>query len=253
MNFRNLTGTFAATLALCVFASAAPIDDLIQKGDVHDRQFRAKEALEYYLPAEKLDPNNADVLTRIARQYRHLMTDARSKSEKLRLGNIAVSYSRRAAALAPNDSDAQLSPAISHGKMLSFLSSREQVEASRVIKASAEKAVKLNPRNDLAWHVLGRWHRVLADLSPIKRAIAPLLYGKLPEARNEDAVACFQKAIAINPNRLMHYIELGRTYAQMGKTEEARRYLQKGLSMPNTEKDDPELKERGREALAKLS
>jgi hypothetical protein len=30
-------------------------------------------------------------------------------------------------------------------------------------------------------------------------------------------VLCFQKAIEINPNRLMHYIELGQTYAQMGK------------------------------------
>jgi hypothetical protein len=38
----------------------------------------------------------------------------------------------------------------------------------------------------------------------------------------------------------------------MGKTEEARRYLEKGLSMPRVEKDDPETKRRGQEALAKL-
>jgi hypothetical protein len=50
----------------------------------------------------------------------------------------------------------------------------------------------------------------------------------------------------------MHYIELGRIYAQMGRTQEAREYLNKGLSMPNTEKNDPETKERAREALAKL-
>jgi hypothetical protein len=65
-------------------------------------------------------------------------------------------------------------------------------------------------------------------------------------------VACFDKAIAINPTRLRHYIELGRTYAQMGKNAEARLFIQKGMSMPNMEHDDPELKQRGRDALAKL-
>jgi hypothetical protein len=50
----------------------------------------------------------------------------------------------------------------------------------------------------------------------------------------------------------MHYIELGRTYVQMGKAEEARKYIMKGLALPNTEKDDPETKILGRQLLAKL-
>jgi hypothetical protein len=51
---------------------------------------------------------------------------------------------------------------------------------------------------------------------------------------------------------LIHHIELGRTYAQMGKAEEARKAINKGLAMPETEKDDPESKRRGRAALEKL-
>jgi hypothetical protein len=50
----------------------------------------------------------------------------------------------------------------------------------------------------------------------------------------------------------MHYIELGRTYAHMGRSADAKRYIEKGLAMPNTEKDDQEIKDRGRETLAKL-
>jgi hypothetical protein len=50
----------------------------------------------------------------------------------------------------------------------------------------------------------------------------------------------------------MHYVELGRAYAQMGKTAEARRFIQKGLAMPNLEKDDPETKRRGQETLVTL-
>jgi hypothetical protein len=38
----------------------------------------------------------------------------------------------------------------------------------------------------------------------------------------------------------------------MGDNATARRFIKKGMAMPNKEKDDPEIKERGREALAKM-
>ena len=50
----------------------------------------------------------------------------------------------------------------------------------------------------------------------------------------------------------MHYIELGRIYADMGRKDDARFYINKGLGMPDAEKDDPETKQRGRETLEKL-
>ncbi len=136
--------------------------------------------------------------------------------------------------------------------MLPFEGSKAQVEISPLIKAAADRAIRLDPRNDTAWHVLGRWHQVLANVGAIKRALGGLLFGKLPVTTNEAAVKCFTQAIAINPRRLRHYIELGHTYAQMGNTAEARRYLEKGLAMPNQEHDDPELKVKGRQTLAKL-
>jgi tetratricopeptide (TPR) repeat protein len=231
---------------------AESVDELLRKGDACDQKLQAGEALKYYLPAEKADSDNPRILTRIAREYRHLMADAKSKDEKLRLGKISLVYAQRAAGCGPNDCDAQLSPAISYGKMLPMLPSKEQVEASPRIKAAVDRALALDPRNDTAWHVLGRWNRVLADISPLKRTLASALYGKLPNGSLPEAERCLNKAIAIDPTRLMHYIELGRIYAQEGRKEDARRLINKGLAMPNVEKDDPEMKTLGREALAKL-
>lgn len=242
----------AVLLLTCIGSQAQSANDLMAIGDGFDRTFQATKALGNYLPAEKLEPQNVPLLLRIARQFRHLMTDASSNPEKLRLGGIALGYGQRAAALAPNDSEAQLSPAITYGKMLPLQGSKEQVDASPRIKAATDRAIRLDPRNDVAWHVLGRWHQALANVSGLKRALGGLIYGKLPTTTNEAAVDCFEKAIAINPNRLRNYIELGRTYAQMGKNAEARLFIEKGLSMPNTEHDDPELKQRGRDSLAKL-
>jgi tetratricopeptide (TPR) repeat protein len=241
-----------ALIVSCVAARAESADELIKQGDAYYDRLEASEALKYYLPAEKLEPENAQLLVRIAREYRHLMSDAENKDEKLRLCSTALGYSRRAVKLAPNDVETQLAVAITYGKILPFVGNKEKAESSRIIKAAAEKAVKLDPANDLGWHVLGRWNLVLADVSGVKRAIAQMVYGKLPPASNEEAVRCFEKAIALNPNRLMHYIELGRTYAQMDRKVEARKFISKGLRMRDTEKDDPETKQKGRELLAKL-
>jgi tetratricopeptide (TPR) repeat protein len=255
VNFSFSGKVFLATTALMMTCStiwAGPADELISKGDNFDLKLRTSEALDCYLAAEKLAPESASLLVRIARQYRHLMADATTREEKRRLGNIGLDYALRASVLAPNDSEAQLSPAISYGKMVPFQGIKEQTESARHIKDAVDKAIQLDPQNDLAWDVLGRWNKVLADVNGLQRAVGSLLFGELPTGSNVEAVSCFQKAIEINPNRLMHYIELGQTYAQMGKTADARRLIAKGLAMPDIEKDDPETKRRGRETLAKL-
>jgi tetratricopeptide (TPR) repeat protein len=227
-------------------------DELIQKGNVYYEKLQPAEALKYYLPAEKLDPNNVDLLVRVSRQYRHLMSEASNKDEKIRLGNIALSYARRAVKIAPDSAEAEVAVAICCGRLLPLMSVKEQIADSRVIKAAVDRALVLDPRNDLAWQILGRWNLGFAELNPIKRALVQLAYGRLPPARFEDAKVCFEKAISLNPNRLLHYVELGRTYADMGKPAEARKNLLKGLSMPPTEKDDPESKERARQILETL-
>jgi tetratricopeptide (TPR) repeat protein len=233
-------------------AQAETADALISKGDAFDERLQPSEALKFFLPAEKLEPNNADLLVRIARQYRHLMSETSSKKEKLRLGHISLGFAQRAATLAPKDAEAQLSPAISYGKMLPFMKSKEQVDASPKIKESVDRTLQLNPKNDNAWHILGRWNRVLADINPLKRMLAGALYGNLPVTTHEAAEKCLLKAIALNPNRVMHHIELGRIYAAMGRKEDARKAVDKGLSMPNKEKDDPEMKTIGQDLLKKL-
>lgn len=251
-SFIHAMGILSLLLAGALPCPAETAGELIAKGDKYDLTFEANRALNYYLQAVELEPDNVPLLLRIARQYRHLMSGARSTEDKLMYGNTALGYGLRAAKLAPGDSEAQLSAAITYGKMLPYEGSKAQVNISPFIKAAADKAIRLDPRNDTAWHVLGRWHQVLANVGMLKRTVGGILYGKLPVTTNEEAVKCFTQAIAINPRRLRHYIELGRTYAQMGMNAEARRFLEKGMAMPNQELDDPELKVKGREALEKL-
>ena len=250
-----LLNTLSAGLALALASTGMGEEsagELILKGDVFYAKLQAAEALKFYLPAEKLDPNNVGLLVRIARQYRHLMSDTTNAKEKLLLGNTAVSYAERAVALAPDVSETQLALAISYGKRLPLQGTKQKLANSRLIKIAVDKAIALNPTNDLSWQVLGRWYLAHAEIGSVKRAFAEIKYGKLPTATYEDAERCFEKAIALNTNRLMHYIELGRTYAKMGRDADARKFITKGLEMPETEKDDPETKTLGRQILKKL-
>lgn len=244
--------TWPVLLLLSVSLVAATPDELLKEGDTHEAKLKTQAALDCYLAAEKAQPHNPALLVRVARQYRHLMGDAPAASDKMRLGNMALAYSNRAAAAAPRNSDAVLAPAISYGRLVKYLPKKDQVVASKIIKAGAEKAVVLDPRNDLAWHVLGRWHRIACEVGSVKRALAGMIYDKLPPSSIDDSAKYLETAVKLNPKRVMHHIELGKTYAQMGRNDDARRSLNKGLSLPANEKEDMALKQSGRETLGTL-
>ena len=238
--------TLAPALAQDDFAS------LMKRGDQLDAQLKTKEALAVYLEAEKLDPKNAELLHRIAKQYGESQNDVSTKEEKRKIGMTALEYAQRAVAADPKNSLAELALAISYGRVAPFLDSKTKIAYSKLVKEHADKARELDPKNDLIYHVLGVWNYELANLNPVLRAVAQLIYGKLPNASNEAAADNFKKAIELNPRRLANFVELGRTYAAMDKNEEARTSLEKGIGMPNRQRDDPETKDRARAALKKL-
>jgi tetratricopeptide (TPR) repeat protein len=241
---------FVALLVTSGALRAQSVDTLIAEGDLFYAKLQASEALKYYLPAEKLDPNNVRLLVHISREYRHLMSDESDRTGKVKLGTMAVEYAKRAVAIDPKDPDAQLAVAISYGKVQPYEGYRQRFDAVHVIKNAADRTIELDPHNDLGWHVLGRWYQGLAEVDPLHRALAQAV-GGLPPATYQDAATCFEKAIQLNPNRLMHYIALGKVYVEMGKKDEGCRLIQKGLAMQCTEKDDPETKHEGEETLAK--
>jgi len=49
-------------LLTCAEGKTQSVDELIARGDVFDLKFQPAEALKYYLPAEKLEPQNVTLL-----------------------------------------------------------------------------------------------------------------------------------------------------------------------------------------------
>jgi tetratricopeptide (TPR) repeat protein len=244
----------AAPLALPSVAVAAEsvTAELIRDGDAFDAKLDNASALDRYLQADRLKPNDPETLWRIARQYALLMNDLQSEEQQQESGEKALEYSKRAVALNPGHAKSVLSVAICYGRLIRFVPARTKVEYSRLVKEYAEKALQLDPTDSYAYHVLGAWNFELAQMGAFTRTFVKMVYGGVPAASNEEAEKLFRKAVELAPQRVSHRVELGRTYAALGRKEEARDELRRALALPNREKDDAESKQRASRTLGTL-
>jgi len=218
---------FLVAIATCFIAGmstglSTEVSALIGKADDLDAQGQTDAAIEVLLQAEKISPNNPDVLTRLSQDYSDKIDAPNDRSRKLNYANLALEYARRAVQEAPNKADAHVSLSVAYGKMTDFVDNKTKMEYSKVVKSEAEKAVALDPNSDLGWLILARWNFEMATLNPILRGIAQALYGQLPPASKEKAVEYFQKAIAAAPQKIIHHAEYALALEAMGRQQEAR-------------------------------
>jgi len=249
-------GRFSAGLcglALFFFAqpsrSATDIRAELQRADQLEDSDRLTEALQVLTAAEQSDPENPEILYRISNVNSELVDVTSDDKQKEAYAQTALKYAKRAVEKAPNSSDAHLSLAIASGKITDFVDNRTKMEYSRVIQREAEKAVQLNPKNDLAYLVLAKWNFEMSNLNPILRGIAQMIYGQVPPSSQVKAVEYFKKAISIAPNRIVHHFEYAQALDRMGKKEEARAEYQKVLQLTATDREDREDQREAAKAL----
>lgn len=232
--------------------SAVAAGDWIEQGDSFDRQFKSAQALAAYEKALAATPDDADLLRKISKQYVEMVLDAPSKKEKLRLAQAGYDTALRAKKLAPNDPEVRVTVAIAAGRLAFYSEPRRRLELSSVVRSESAKSVQLDPGFALGWHVLGRWNYEIANLNPVLRVVAEAVYGKMPPATNEEAIRAMGKAVELEPGNALFHAELGRAYLAAGRNEEAKRELQKSLTLPRRSRDDAGAQDRAKQALRGL-
>jgi len=120
-------------------------------------------------------------------------------------------------------------------------------------RAAFEKAISFDPSHAAALHGLARWHRFVASLSTAEKAAVKLFFGGLPPASNEEAVLLFRRAIAIDPATIVHHLELGKTYVELGQAGMARAQFEIVLELPETDHWDVGRKEEARRLLESMT
>jgi tetratricopeptide (TPR) repeat protein len=107
-----------------------------------------------------------------------------------------------------------------------------QVGLVREILLETQKATALNPADDVAYSVRGSTYRALGNIGWLKRQLAKLFYGDLPDGGFVEAEEALQRAIALAPDVMRHSYELGILYMDMGKPDEARLTLERARTLP---------------------
>ena len=222
---------------------------LVKQGDNEDRKGHTRAALTCFREAEKIDPQNVSVLLRISKQYSDLIAETKPEEAARAVADKALDYSKRAVELDPRSAKGRLSLAVAYGRLTDFVSSKVKLEYSKLIKEETVKSIELDPSDDFAWHVLGRWHFGVSNVNAMLKAMARLVYGGLPPASNEDAAKCLKKAAEIAPQRIIHHSELARVYQAMGKKELANKEWQTVLALPSVDKEDEKDKREAQAAL----
>jgi tetratricopeptide (TPR) repeat protein len=245
----------AALLALPALAQTAA--EHIQAGDQAYAGFDDAKALVHYQEALKAEPNNYEALWKASRAIVDVAdvipaSDKDVKERQKKMYTDAVALARKAIAANPNDTWGHFQYAAADGKRLLLLGKKEQIEASKNVRAEIDKALELDANNHLAWHALGRWHRRMDEIGGAKRLFGSILYGSIPKGSFAESEKALRKAIELQPEYVIHYLELGRTLVALKKYDEAAEAFQKCIDLPKSIGKDDVVKGEARAELAAL-
>ncbi|HEY4303049.1 MAG TPA: hypothetical protein VGM82_01175 [Gemmatimonadaceae bacterium] len=204
---------------------------------------------------------NAQTATADTTSYTWLITAANdavdkgefnpSDDQRKALYKSAEEYARRAVAANPNDAEGHFQLARAIGRNALTMGSRDRVKYASVVRDEAMTALKLNPKHAGALHVMGEWNAEVMRLNGFTRMIAKnLLGGKVfGEASWDNAQKYLEEAVATEPNRITHHLDLGAVYADRDMKDKARQQFEWIANAPIVDYNDRNYKE---EAARKL-
>jgi tetratricopeptide (TPR) repeat protein len=245
------TGAQPAVTAPVVTQSAA---EQIALGDRETDAFNSAAALAHYEAAIASEPRNGEALGKASRAAVDLgeqATDAAKAKELFRRGE---QYARRAVEASPNDPEAHFHLARALGRTALSVGVRDRVKYATEIRALALESLRLDPNHPGALHVLGMWNAEVMRLNGVERFFAKsFLGGKVfGQASWKEAVANMERAVAVDPDRLTHRLDLAKIYLDRGEKAKAREQFELVVRGRQTDVNDPAYKREAEAALRRL-
>jgi tetratricopeptide (TPR) repeat protein len=221
-------------LALCLFgiAAGARAQQEIAAGDAALARFDLDSALKAYRTAHVHAPDDYEATWKLARALIDMSTLSKDADQQKQCCIEAEELARTAVKLNPDGSKGHAYLAVAVGKLALYEGGKRKVSLASEVKTEAERAVKLDDKEDVAYHVLGVWNREMAELNWMLRKFAELLYGKFPSASLDEAIHDLERASQLAPRIVPHRVELGITLASARRWQEANDNLETALTMP---------------------
>ena len=236
--------------ALAFFCAAAQdFTVLIKEADRLEAVPDEMAAYEKFKEVLKVKPMNIHALSKCSELCSRI--GKRQKDNALRDNYYAAAkiYAQTALRIDPASAEASTSMAIALGRSTMSKSGKEKIINAREIRKYIDIALKTDPNNFLAWHVLGRWHYEISGLNFLERSAVKLFYGGLPPSSYKESIAAFKRSEALTPGFVLNNYELAKAYQRNGEIEKAMSTLQYVLTLPNRTEDDPVIKDDSKKML----
>ena len=250
---RALWAAALAIAALPAAATAQSAADHIALGDRDHAAMNAPSALHHYEEAIKLEPRSYEAQWKATREAVDVGEYA-AAPQRDSLYTVAEQYARRAVEANPNDAEGHFHLARALGRRALSLGKRDRVKYAGEVRAQALESLKHDPKHPGALHVMGMWNYNVMSLSGMTRFMAKnFLGGKVFDSANwDDAQRYMEESVAVDPDRLVHHLDLARVYAARGNSAKAREQYELAINAPRTEYNDRHYQAAAAEELKRL-
>jgi tetratricopeptide (TPR) repeat protein len=230
------------------------VASLIKKAD------KAFVAIDYeladslYKQAYAIDSTNANLHWKMARLYVCIGDGINplQKDKRAPYYHKAVEFARKSIALNDQNSDAYTWFAAALGVSAENSSSKEQIKHANEIKSAIDKALALNPNDDVAYSILGSFYHSVSDIGWFERVFANTFLGSVPDGSFELSEKAFRKAIELDSTIIRHYYEFALLYMDWGKPKKALTLLKQAQDLPVKMKNDRRRKREMKQMIAEL-
>ncbi len=241
--------TFFISLVFVFQSNAQDIAAMMKEADRLEFLPNEKAAFAKCKEILKLQPLNIYALNKASELCSRIgkrQTDVKQTEDYY---TAAKTYANIALRINPNNSESNCVMAIAVGRSSLNKSGKEKIISAKELKKYVDIAIKNDPNNFKAWHVLGRWNYEISMLNGFEKAAVKLLFGGLPPASLNQSIAAFEKSYSITDGFLLNYLEMAKACDRNNQRARAIALLNKMLTKPNQTEDDPEIKELGRSML----
>lgn len=241
--------TLLFTVLLNINIDAQDIASFIKEGDRWEVLMNEKAAFEKFKEVLRIQPVNIYALNKCSELCSRIGKRETDVTKRANYYSAAKTYAGIALKINPNNSEANCVMAIALGRTSMDKSGKEKISTAKEIKKHVDAAIKNDPMNFKAWHVLGRWNYELSTLNMLERGAVKILFGGLPKASLTESIMAFEKSKSLAAGFILNYFEMARAYKKNDQRDKAIGTLTAMLLLPNQTEDDETIKTDGRKLL----
>ena len=230
-----------------------PVAELLIQAEVAHESKDYEATMKLLLKAVKLDGENEEILWKISRGYFDFADRKPNDFEyKKQFIYDGKEYAERALAINDKSAGGHKWFAIHHGQIGEAEGTEQKIKNSYGMKDHTMLAIKYDPTDAGNYHVMGRWHFALSDLSWIERQVASIIYATPPAASFVEALEFFKKANQLDQEDIRNMLYIGHCYVELDDDDAAEKWYKMAIAANATSDSDRGLQAEAKEALDDL-